>query len=104
MADQALIAVIDRLVVVIARVGEQRGVQGMAGMGVGEHHVGDCSGQLAEFSQRRQDVFPVRDHARVDDHLCVAVSHEANGAGKPAAAGAGAQQMHLGRGRLRSVG
>jgi hypothetical protein len=36
---------------------------------VGEHHVGDCPGQLAEFRQRRQDVFPVRDHARVDDHV-----------------------------------
>jgi len=103
-AGKALIVVVDRLVVVITRVGEQRGVQGVAGIGVGEHHVGDRPGQLAEFGQRRQDVFPVRDHARVDDHCCAAVADEANGARQPAAAGASAQQVHPGRGRVRGVG
>ncbi len=58
---------------------EQRNVQRVVWMVVGQKHVGHGLGFHAELGERRQDCLAVRDHARIDDEARTCVEDEADG-------------------------
>ena len=75
------VALVDRPVVVEARVREQRGVERVVRMVVAEHDVGHVLGRHTQRAQRIQDQRAVAHHAGIGHHDDVAVADEPDGGG-----------------------
>lgn len=75
------IAVIDRLKIVDARVGKERGVHRVVGMMMRNDDIGDGALRLAQRRQRAENVVPVGHHARINNHPHRAITDVGDGGG-----------------------
>ena len=74
------VALVDRPVIVNARVAEERGVDRVIGVVMAEHHVGDVLRRRAVRLERGQERVAVGDHPWIDDDDGVAIANQRDGA------------------------